>query len=78
LRIEFDKFHATDRSRVVSSGRYWISSSDSSVKQEFDVTERLSAGGYGNAVAALRRSLGTLATQITETIGTGSHCTGQP
>ena len=74
LRIEFDKFHATDRSRVVSSGRYWISSSDPEVKQEFDVTERISADGHSSAVAALRRSLGTLAAQITESIESNSQC----
>ncbi len=76
LRIEFDKFHATDRSRVVSSGRYWVSSSDSEVKQEFEVTQTLSADGHANAVAALRRSLRTLATQITDTIESNSQCSG--
>jgi len=74
LRIEFDKFHATDRSRVVSSGRYWVSSSDSDVKQEFEVTQTLSADGHAYAVAALRRSLRTLATQITNTIESNSQC----
>jgi uncharacterized lipoprotein YmbA len=77
LRIEFDKFHATDRSRVVSSGRYWISSSGSDVRQEFEVTLTLSADGHANAVAALRRSLGTLATQITDTIESSSQCSGE-
>jgi uncharacterized lipoprotein YmbA len=77
LRIEFDKFHATDRSRVVSSGRYWISSADSDVRQEFDVTESISADGHAHAVAALRRSLGTLATQITDTIESNSQCSGE-
>ena len=77
LRIEFDKFHATDRSRVVSSGRYWISSSDSDVRQEFDVTETISADGHAYAVAALRRSLGTLATQIADTIERHSQCSGE-
>ena len=76
LRIEFDKFHATNRSSVVSSGRYWVSSSDSTVKQEFDVTQRLSADGYGPAVAALRESLDDLATQISETITNNSQCSG--
>lgn len=74
LRIEFDKFHATDRARVVNSGRYWISSPDSSVKQEFDLSERLPAGGYANAVSALRRSLGTLAAQIAGTIESNPQC----
>ncbi len=74
LRIEFDKFHATDRARVVNSGRYWISSPDSGVKQEFDLSERLPAGGYANAVSALRRSLGTLAAQIAGTIESNPQC----
>jgi uncharacterized lipoprotein YmbA len=77
LRIEFDKFHATDRSRVVSSGRYWVTSSDSEARQEFDVTESLSADGHANAVAALRRSLGTLASQISETIEGNSQCSDE-
>lgn len=76
LRIEFDKFHATNRSSVVSSGRYWVSAADSTVKQEFDVTRRLSADGYGPAVAALRESLDDLATQINETINDNSQCSG--
>ena len=76
LRVEFDKFHATNRSSVVSSGRYWVSAADSTVKQEFDVTQRLSADGYGHAVAALRESLGDLATQINDTINNNSQCSG--
>ena len=74
LRIEFDKFHATDRSRVVSSGRYWISSSDTAVKQEFDETQSLTADGYANAVSALRQLLANLATAITDTIESDSTC----
>jgi uncharacterized lipoprotein YmbA len=77
LRIEFDRFHATDRSRVVSSGRYWIASSESIFRQEFAVTESLSADGHAHAVAALRRSLGTLASQITDTIESNSQCSGE-
>lgn len=76
LRIEFDKFHATDRARVVSSGRYWVSSADGEVRQEFDLAETLYGDGYAQAVAALRQSLRTLATQITETIDNGSQCSG--
>lgn len=77
LRIEFDKFHATDRSRVVSSGRYWVSSSDSDIKQEFDVSKTLTADGHAHAVAALRQSLRTLATQIAGTIEMSSLCLGE-
>jgi uncharacterized lipoprotein YmbA len=55
LRIEFDSFHATDRARVVGSGRYWLSSADREVRQEFDLTETLYGDGYAQAVAALRQ-----------------------
>ena len=74
LRVEFDKFHATSHSRVVSSGRYWVSSSSSSVKQEFAVSRTLSADGYAHAVEALRQSLGILANQIAGTIDSNSSC----
>lgn len=77
LRVEFDKFHATSESRVVSSGRYWLSSSGSSVKQEFAVTQTISADGYAHAVEALRRSLGILAAQIADTIDSNSTCAGE-
>ncbi len=75
LRVEFDKFHATNESRVVSSGRYWVSSSGSSVTKEFAVTQTISADGYAHAVEALRRSLGLLANQISDTIDSNSTCT---
>lgn len=74
LRIEFDRFHATDRSRVVASGRYWLSSSAPGVRQEFDVTETISRDGYAQAVTALRKALRTLATQIARSIETSSPC----
>lgn len=74
LRIEFDKFHPTDRSRVVSSGRYWISASETVVKREFDLSETLYGDGYAQAVAALRQSLETLAARIAESIENDSPC----
>ena len=77
LRIEFDKFHATDQSRVVSSGRYWVSSSDANIKQEFAVTQTLSVDAHAYAVAALRRSLRTLATQITDSVESNPQCSGE-
>jgi uncharacterized lipoprotein YmbA len=77
LRIEFDKFHATSSSRVVSSGRYWVSNADANVKQEFAVTQTISADGYGPAVAALRRALAGVAEQITGTIDSKSSCSGE-
>ena len=74
LRIEFDKFHVTDRSRVVSSGRYWISASETVVKREFDLDETLYGDGYAQAVAALRQSLKKLSTGIAESIENDSNC----
>ncbi|MDX1405354.1 MAG: ABC-type transport auxiliary lipoprotein family protein, partial [Woeseiaceae bacterium] len=68
LRVEFDKFHATDRSTVVSSGRYWLLVGDRETRLGFDISERLTADGHANAVSALRQSLKTIATQMGETI----------
>jgi len=76
LRVEFDKFHATSESRVVSSGRYWISSTNQSAKKDFDITRVLSADGYTHAVEALREILRTLAAQITDTIVSNTQCSG--
>ena len=75
LRVEFDKFHATNGSSVVTSGRYWVSSTSTIAKQEFNVTGSLTADGYAHAVEALRGTLDVLATQITDTINSDSLCT---
>lgn len=77
LRIEFDKFHATDRGYVVASGRYWFSSSGRDAKQEFDFTQDLTADGHASAVQALRQSLQTLAAQISDSIDIRSQCAGE-
>ena len=74
LRVEFDKFHATTESRVVSSGRYWISSSQSSLKQEFELFRSLSEDGYAKSVEALRNILETLAREISVAINSGPYC----
>lgn len=78
LRIEFDKFHATDRARVVSSGRYWLSASASAARQEFDMTQTIAADGYAHAVTALRQSLRNLAAQIADDMQSSSACSGRP
>jgi len=75
VRIEFDKFHATSDSRVVASGRYWVSSGEEIVRQEFAVSQTLSADGYAHAVAALRESLGMVAEKISATIENNTACT---
>ena len=74
IRLEFDKFHATNRGRVVNSGRYWISTPDDSVRQEFDLSHSIASDGYSSAVTALRLSLRELAGQIVATIDNSSIC----
>ncbi len=76
LRLEFDRFHATSDSRVVSSGRYWVSSPEGSVRGDFHTTRTLSEDGYGHAVEILRQSLGTLAAEIAVTIEDNPLCFG--
>jgi len=76
LRLEFDRFHATDESSVISSGRYWVSSAEASVSREFHMTRSLAADGYGHAVETLRQSLGTLAAKIAATVESDQLCTG--
>ena len=74
VRVEFDKFHPTHQARIVSRGRYWISSSGETVKQEFDMFRTLSVDGYAHAVETLRDSLRTLAERIVETAS--ARCSG--
>ncbi len=74
LRLEFDRFHATDDSRVVISGRYWVSSPKVNIRQEFHMTRSLSADGYGHAVETLRHSLGALAAKIVTSIENNPLC----
>ena len=34
LSVEFDRFHATDDTRVLSSGRYWLASANGSARRD--------------------------------------------
>lgn len=74
LGVEFDKFHATDKATVVSSGRYWLTSNADRVRREFDLTQRLSADGYGHAVDALRESLRSVAKLVSQSIDESAIC----
>jgi uncharacterized lipoprotein YmbA len=74
LDIEFDKFHATNNARVVSSGRFWIVSDDRRIRQEFDLSGELHADGYAHAVDALRGLLGEIADQISVEIEAEHLC----
>lgn len=76
LRVELDRFHATDDSRVVVTGRYWIHDSDSPrvEKREFDIVQTLTAGGYPHAVQQLRASLQKLSNGIVEQLADSTVC----
>ena len=64
LRLQFDRFHATDDARVLVSGRYWLRSVDGNASREFDVSQTLDTSGYASAVSTLRRSLGSLGREL--------------
>ncbi len=77
VRVEFDRFHATNDSRVTASGRYWIHSTTTPAvtKKEFNIVRTLSADGYAHAVRQLRAILATLALEISERTDSESICT---
>ena len=77
VRVEFDAFHPTNDSRVVSSGRYWISAENSSDNQAFSLSRTLTTDGYAHAADVLRDTLKTLAQQISEDIQGNPACTGE-
>lgn len=73
IKVELEHFHATDTSRVVSSGRYWLSLSDPNVtenkklttsSQPFFFESELNQDGYAHAVEKLRTLINSLAKQI--------------
>lgn len=76
LRVEFDTFHATDDSRVVAAGRYWVHQHDRSrpSKNAFDIVRPLTTDGYAHAVHQLRASLDTLAKEMFEHMQATSAC----
>lgn len=76
LRVEFDAFHPMSESRAVASGRYWISSDDTSNRQAFSLTHALTLDGYAHAVDVLRGMLGALAQQISNDVLRTPACTG--
>ena len=76
LRVEFDSFHATDDSRVVATGRYWIheTNPEQVTRKEFDIVQVLSADGYPQVVHQLRMSLETLAEEIVTQLSASNTC----
>lgn len=76
LRVEFDGFHATDASRVVTKGRFWLYSDQDSRKlvNEFDYSGRLARDGYPQVVAQLRASVSRVAAGIVSEIEASEIC----
>ncbi len=77
LRVEFDKFHATNAARVAVRGRYWLYAHDATpVSQtEFDIAEALTDNGYDHAVTQLRVALGELSVEVSESVRSSKVCT---
>jgi uncharacterized lipoprotein YmbA len=77
ITIKLEHFHATDRSTVVSSGRYWLSENEmakdkhsehASTSHSFFFESDLTQDGYAHAVKQLRGLVNNLAKQIEKDI----------
>ena len=73
---EVDSFQPTNESRVVTSGRYWITSANTNNRQKSNLTRTLKIDGYGHAVDVLRDTLETLAQQISDEVQRTPERTG--
>lgn len=70
LKLEFEKFHATDNAEIVVSGRYWLYDDQSNLKidQTFTITDTLTQDGYAHAVEKLQDALSQLSADISRTL----------
>ncbi len=70
LKLEFDKFHATDNAQIVASGRYWFHEKNKflGVDQSFVISIDLTRDGYLHAVEKKEQVIGELSEQIIESI----------
>ncbi len=72
LRLEFERFHATDDAQVVVSGRYWFYESNQALglnqTQTFDISMGLTHDGYLHAVEKLEQAIGQLSNQIIDSL----------
>jgi uncharacterized lipoprotein YmbA len=68
LKIEINKFHATDQATVITSGRFIIYDSKSQriAERRFSINKPLSKDGYLHSVGQLKITIEQLATLITE------------
>ena len=74
LEVEFERFHATDSARVVSSGYYLLRHSRGRVERTFDTSRTLSEGGYGNSVGELRKAVDELAAVLASEVNDSGAC----
>ena len=77
ISVKLAHFHATDKSSVVSSGRYWLSATNAQAKKNnkrgvashtFFFESELKQDGYAQAVKQLRMLVTSLAEQIEKDI----------
>ncbi len=70
LKLEFEKFHATDAAEVVVSGRYWLYDNQSNLKidQTFNLSDTLTQDGYLHTVEKLQGRLHQLSNEIMRTL----------
>ncbi|MEM8815570.1 MAG: PqiC family protein [Pseudomonadota bacterium] len=74
LKVEFERFHATDDARVVASGRYSFTSGGERIERSFDTSRRLPLGGYANSISELRKSVDDLAALLAADIEQSGSC----
>jgi uncharacterized lipoprotein YmbA len=64
LLIDFDRLHASNDSRMLVSGRYALTGSNTAEHREFDVSLPLSVDSEAAMVTVMRRALGELSAEI--------------
>ncbi len=74
LDVEFERFHATDHARVVSSGHYRLQHRGGSIERSFDTSRTQNDGGYGSAVGELRKAVDALAAALAAELNDGVAC----
>lgn len=77
IKVQLNHFHATDTSKVVSSGRYWLTANNANKDSNktlvtsahsFYFESDLTQDGYSHGVEQLRKLIGKLANQIEKDI----------
>tara|TARA_R110002073_G_scaffold200357_1_gene359467 strand:- start:425 stop:820 length:396 start_codon:yes stop_codon:yes gene_type:complete len=70
LRLEFEKFHATNSAQVVATGRYWFYTRDSLLKidKPFNISINLTRNGYLHTVEKLKLAINKLSVEIMDSL----------